>query len=985
MKNKLSKNIMSLIIWGALLVIALISMPDTTKVVKEKGQITLPQSVQSNIAQSMGKRFDKSSANGTDIIAVFHSSKALTEEQNNTIRKSLSNLESEKQKLKISSITKASDNSETAKQVIAKDKTTQIATITLSSKDKLKSKSETIKSKLKVSGVDTYITGSDLLTEEFSSITEKGIQKTEIIAAVFIFVVLILVFRSPIVPLISLSTVGISLIVSLNIIMNLAKYFNFPISDFTQVFLVVVLFGIGTDYNILLYDQFKEELNKGLAVIEAAKEARKKAGKTILYSGVSVLIGFTVLSLAKFSFYQSAVGVAIGVCILLFNLLTFNLFFMKVLGPKMFWPSKNFDANSKSKFWNSLSNIAILRPLITLIVIGIIAIPFTFAYQNQQLNFNDADEIQNTNPIKKGYTIIQDHFSKGTVSPTTIYIENKTSLITKENLSVIDGIVEYMKKEKGVKQVASVTQPAGEKIKELYLKNQLQTLVNGLSDSKSGLSQITSGLKDANTQLTNSDVNGQLQSVQTLANGARSLADGSQKLASGTKEYTNGVDTLTGGVSQLDEANKQLSSSFSQVVSGSDTLTKQVQALKTQVDSLNTMKENLGNIISQVPGLNEQVNLSQMENLREYYNQLNTGVTQLNTALNQINSNLPTLTSSSTQLVQGSQELNTSGQQLSDSANDLASGSSQVNGGVQELNTQLKTLGTQVNQLSEGLSTTSSGIKKVQDGLVAIQKYLNEMKSSYLGNNFYVPSSVLNSKDLDESYNIYMSDDRKMTQINLVLDEDPSTLSAAQKLTTIESDVKARLKGTSLSNAKIAFGGQTSQTADLENLANKDFTRTAIIMIIGIGIALIFITNSVIQPISIILTLLITFVTSLGITRVISTVVLGKDLLTWNTPFFTFIMLVALGVDYSIFLMMKYKENRLQDNMDEISSIRKASLVIGVVVLSAALILGGTFAALIPSGVTTLIQVALGVITGLILLIFLLPLVISAVIKLSQK
>ena len=48
--------------------------------------------------------------------------------------------------------------------------------------------------------VQTYLTGSDLVSEDFVQSTEKGIQKTEIIAIIFIILVLIVVFRSPIVP-----------------------------------------------------------------------------------------------------------------------------------------------------------------------------------------------------------------------------------------------------------------------------------------------------------------------------------------------------------------------------------------------------------------------------------------------------------------------------------------------------------------------------------------------------------------------------------------------------------------------------------------------------------------------------------------------------------------------------------------------------------------------------------------------------------------
>jgi RND superfamily putative drug exporter len=95
-------------------------------------------------------------------------------------------------------------------------------------------------------------------------------------------------------------------------------------------------------------------------------------------------------------------------------------------------------------------------------------------------------------------------------------------------------------------------------------------------------------------------------------------------------------------------------------------------------------------------------------------------------------------------------------------------------------------------------------------------------------------------------------------------------------------------------------------------------------------------------------------------------------------------MLVALGVDYSIFLMVRYRDNALEGGTMT-QRIAKAATVIGAVVISAAVILSGTFAAMIPSGITTLIQVALAVIIGLILLVFLLPLVMSSVISLTDK
>ncbi|MFP3360701.1 MMPL family transporter, partial [Planococcus sp. SIMBA_143] len=86
-----------------------------------------------------------------------------------------------------------------------------------------------------------------------------------------------------------------------------------------QSFLIVILFGIGTDYCILLLNRFKEELehhDKYDAIIRTFSTG----GKTVFISGLSGAIVFGVLYFANFEIYRSAVGVALGVVFLLLSL-----------------------------------------------------------------------------------------------------------------------------------------------------------------------------------------------------------------------------------------------------------------------------------------------------------------------------------------------------------------------------------------------------------------------------------------------------------------------------------------------------------------------------------------------------------------------------------------------------------------------------------------------------------------------------------------
>lgn len=975
-KNKYAS---ALIGWIIVVLVAIIAMPNVSQLVRNKGNITLPAYTESQKASNIEKK-----ANGNKSVRTYtvvfknNGSGKLTASQSDKIDEKLNEL-SNKKLLKISKVMGPSDNAETKKQLIAKDKSTQLAQVTVKKNNSVGQQVKELQKQLNISGIKTYVTGADALNDEFSTVTEKGIQKTEVIAIIFIFIVLILVFRSPIVPLISLLNVGVAFVTSLSIVMNLAEKVDFPISNFTQVFLVVVLFGIGTDYNILLYNYFKGALARGLSANEAAHDAQKHGGRTILYSGISVLIGFSVLSLAKFSFYQSAVGVAIGVLVLLAVLLTLNMFFMQTLGSKMFWPSKVTAGRGKSRIWYGLSRTALAYPVVILGIIAVCAVPF-LVNSSSTLNFNNADEVPDTYQAKKGYEVIQDHFSKGMSAPATVYIEGSSKMTTQAKLAAIDDLTNYLKKEPGIKTVTSATQPGGSKIKNMYLKDQLVSITNGLNTSTKGLEKIKSGLNSASSQLQSANISSSTAQVQELADGTSQLQAGAQQLSSGIDEYTSSVSSVNSG---LQSANSQLptltsgvstlSSSSSQLASGMAQLQSQVSSLSSQASQLLALMQSSGQDTTSAA--------NSISQLQSSISQLSAGSAAVSSGMTQLQNQIPTLTSGVSTLASGTNTLNNSSATLTSGGQSVASGATTVNTGVQQMNTQLKQMSSEVTQLESGLSSASDGLDSLAAGNATMKTYLDGLRKSYVGDTFYLPKSTIKSKTFKPALDAYMSKDRKIAELTIVFKNDPNNATTSKQLKTIQSDMKSNLKHGALKDAKVAVGGQTSQNNDLRTLANGDFGRTALIMTIGIGIALIVVTESILQPMTIIGTLLLAYEMALGLTRIFSKFVLGDNLLSWNTPFFTFIMLMALGVDYSIFLMVRFKDEPMPDLKDRMLN---AATAIGTVVISAAIILSGTFAALMPSGVTTLIQVALGVIFGLIILVIFLPLTLSSLISLTM-
>lgn len=534
---KLLKNHLgALVAWIAILLIAIFSLPDVDALTRQHSEISLPEDVQSSIATNIESKWGHGQDNTYVVGVVFNKKHGkLTSSDKEKIDNTIRFLKDNKKKLGIKSMMTPNDNYATKAQLISKDKTTEIVQLNIANDHSTVSNvNKALTKAVKTSGIRTYVTGVRILEDDFSASVQEGIKKTELITIFFIFIVLVIVFKSPIVPIISLLTVGVSFITSFSIVTNLVEKFNFPFSNFTQVFMVIVLFGIGTDYNILLYDKFKENLSKGMSNHDATNDALRKAGKTILYSGSSILIGFSALGLAKFSIYQSAVGVAVGVAVLLVVLLTLNPFFMAVLGKKLFWPVKNFEVESNSKLWHALSKGSLTHPIIYLVVMAVVVLPFCLFYSNN-LNYNDADEISDSTPSKAGLLLLQDHFSEGTPEYSTLYIQSGHKLDNEKSLKEIDQLVKKIQADPDVKFASSVTEPNGKSIKRLYVDNQLGTVNSGVNTARNGLGTLSNGSK----QITNGAVQ--------LQNGANQLSNGTGRLQSGANQLQAGAGRLQTG------------------------------------------------------------------------------------------------------------------------------------------------------------------------------------------------------------------------------------------------------------------------------------------------------------------------------------------------------------------------------------------------------------------------------------------------------
>jgi len=1003
-----------LVLWLAATVVLTVIQPDVNAILHERGQNPLSADSRAVIAHDLLKKM--SNAEGRSDIVVFFKEEGLSEDDMRQIESGVEQIKAQQEALGAAELIDPFSAPEAAEQLISKDRTTVMIPFVLQingrSVDDIAGQFEAALSDVQV---PFYLTGEDFIENDYLKATIEGVDKSAALTVIFILVVLLVMFRSVVIPFVSLLTVGISYLVSMGIAAQLIEKLEFPITSVTQMLLVLILFGIGTDYNILLFNRFKEELAQGKTTDEAIVASYRTAGKTIIYSILTVFIAFAGLTFSDFGIYQSANVVAIGTVILVLVILTLMPFVMKTFGAKLFWPSRGAAGHKESHLMAGLTQVAVKRPIVTIAVIAALLIP-VFLNSGQKLSFDQLAELGDDHPSTKAFGIVAERFSRGQALPTTLVIEGKETLDNNESLAVIDDLTNALRDIPGVNQVSGVTQPQGKQIDEFYIKSQTAEVTKGIAASRDGVDAVREGLNRMSSELNAPD----FSQVAQLAEGTGQVRDGFDQVTDAVNRIVSGIGDGASGGRALEEGIAKLRSGMADIAAQTGVLADALDRLRQGYDALGGGYAELANGIPDVQngmaamnGLIVKLGQTHSELAEdEDFVALRSAGQQLASALGGIADGLAELERNSSELqagftssVEGVRKLNAGQQQIvggleelergaKELSNGLAQGQSggktlaasmerlsgalsDIQSGQQQLNEGLGALNGGFDQLKDGLQQSGQGLSDISDGLKQTGDFLVQMGTT---KTFFMPREALESEPFGLSKDAFMSKDRKVTKLIVVLDEDPYSPEALKIIDQINETTDSRLDGTVLGDAARGAAGPTSITHDMNESQLASFNSAAIIVIVSVFLVLLMVIRSILPALYIVVSLIASYYVAMGASKLVAEHILGTEGLSSFVPFFSFIVIVAVGVDYGIFLMMRYKE---YGDIDHEEAIKRATRSVGGVIISAMIILGGTFATLMPSGLVLLIEMATAVIVGLVVLVFvLLPMLVPALMAL---
>lgn len=306
-------------------------------------------------------------------------------------------------------------------------------------------------------GITTHVTGPAGFAADLN-VAFAGIDGILLLTALsVVLVILVVVYRSILLPVIVLMTSVFALSASILIVFTLAKAGILQLNGQVQGILFILTIGAATDYSLLYVSRFREALYVHGKRLDATKDAFKGALEPILASGGTVIVGLLCLLLSDLTSNKALGPVgSIGIVMAMLSALTFLPAALVLTGRKAFWPlvpraNKAAQQAHKRKlergFWYKVGNFVESRPrpiwITTAVVLTVLAL---FATQLKADGVAQDQLIVGYSEARDGQAVLGKHFPDGSGSPALITVKE----------SEMDRAVQAIDASKGVESVSVV-------------------------------------------------------------------------------------------------------------------------------------------------------------------------------------------------------------------------------------------------------------------------------------------------------------------------------------------------------------------------------------------------------------------------------------------------------------------------------------------------------------------------------------------------
>ena len=279
-------------------------------------------------------------------------------------------------------------------------------------------------------GLQIHLTGQ--LATQIDTVAASGSSQnqTQELSLLFIVVLLLLAFRAVLAPIVTLLPALFVLVLSGPVIAEATKI-GVQVSSITQLLLIVLILGAGTDYGVFLVFRVREELRRGLTPQEAVVRSVSRVGESITFSALTVIAALVSLVVAEFAFYQSlGPALAIGIGLMLLAGLTLLPALLAIFGRAVFWPTgASAHGDGQRGLWDRIGVVVTRRPGMTLVVgVALFAGLGATLLTTGVAGFGDVSSSPSGTDSGAGSALIATHFPSSTTGRSAVLLQFQTSV-----------------------------------------------------------------------------------------------------------------------------------------------------------------------------------------------------------------------------------------------------------------------------------------------------------------------------------------------------------------------------------------------------------------------------------------------------------------------------------------------------------------------------------------------------------------------------
>ncbi|MGX6444463.1 MMPL family transporter [Neobacillus sp. K501] len=390
---------------------------------------SIPKDAKSVMAQNKVDQYFKDSE-GIPAILVFQSDDKVEISQLTSFIEDVEKMDGVKEVVPLTSMPPQATAS-----FFSEDQTTLILPLTfkssLESKEMRTAQEKMVKMVEKSTDLELNITGPAGIAVDTVNLFSRADVVLILSTVGLILILLIVIYRSPLLALIPLLAAGFVYEV-VNQILGLMGRAGLEIGSQTYSIMTILLFAALIDYSLFVFSRYREELKKHESKFDAMKYAMRETGMPVFFSGGTVLAAMLVLFFAELGDYRNFAPIfATAMFVIMLASITLVPALFTLFGRKSFWPKipkVGEDTIKTNSIWSKVGRFVVKKPVISITVIGLIMLASALNMLNLKYEFDTMKSFPKDMPSRVGYEILEEKFEKGDLAQTTVLVEAKEKI-----------------------------------------------------------------------------------------------------------------------------------------------------------------------------------------------------------------------------------------------------------------------------------------------------------------------------------------------------------------------------------------------------------------------------------------------------------------------------------------------------------------------------------------------------------------------------